>query len=113
MLRKRKRPAAAGQPPSVHSGPPNLRTILFVYEPGSDTVVVGPVLLRGSNQQNIPAPTAQENGATIRQQSFRTRRGFLIRKPRVVKVRPHPFMSPALDAERDNFPDIWKNSVRA
>lgn len=44
-LRRRKKPSAPGSPPSVHSrdAVANLKNILFAYDPGRQSVIVGPV----------------------------------------------------------------------
>jgi len=85
LLRKRKRSAAPGQPPSVHTSGRNLRTILFAYEPSTGAVVVGPVRFNTKNN----AAQLNEHGGTATVTSRKGRR-------RRVRYAKHPFMGPAL-----------------
>lgn len=119
LLRRRKRPAAAGRPPSVHSSGPGLKTILFAYDTRIKGGIVGPVKL---NQVNITdlgtktVPSILEFGSQVRiheTQSFtdgkwyrRDRRRKLgigqKRRVRSVQYQPRPFMTPALETEAKN-----------
>ena len=101
-IRKRKRISQPGQPPSSHTGLLR-RFILFGYDRQSDSVVVGPVGFRSS-----VAPRVLEEGGRTR--IVRRRRGR--KESRVVRVGARPYMAPALEAERDNIPKVWRNSVR-
>jgi len=102
-IRKRRRASRPGQPPSSHTG--LLRNlILFGYDRASDSVVVGPVGLRSSR-----APQVLEQGGTTT--VLRRRRGRLVAER--VRIAARPYMGPALAAERDKLPRVWRDSVRA
>lgn len=105
LIRKRKRVSEPGSPPSSHSGEPNLRTIFFAYDPGSDSVVVGPVLLHGG-RGSPTVPALLEFGGETR---VRRRR----RKPYTARYRPRPFMGPALELEvaAGTLADVFRESV--
>ena len=70
-IRKRKRPAPPGSPPSDHTGRLK-RNIFFVYEPVKSSVVIGPARLSGSTD----APETLEHGGVVTLK----RRGRRIRK---------------------------------
>src|SRR5689334_22367304 len=55
-MRRRKRAAAVGMPPSAHSSDPvrTLKNIWFAYDQSRQSVVIGPLRLNG-NQGSIPA----------------------------------------------------------
>jgi hypothetical protein len=129
-IRRRKRVSRPGEPPSAHSTDPfaTIKNILFAYDPRTDTVVVGPVLL---NQQQFmgvvlakgTVPQVLEKGGTVgvrekrvgkRWQGIgrRKARGGQPTRVRRTTYRPRPFMGPALAAEAPKFPDLWANSVR-
>lgn len=99
-IRKRRKISAPGQPPSSHEG--SLRKFLyFAYEPGRDSVVIGPALLRSADGR---APALLEyGGATTVRGSGTGRR---------LRYRPRPFMRPAFAAEiRGKLADQLKRMV--
>jgi len=94
-IRKSKKISEPGKPPRAHSPEPNLRTIVFAYERHKQEVVVGPVLLRSKAQSTDPVPGLQEHGrktTLVRETKRRTTR-------RVIRIRPRPFMGPAMQKE--------------
>jgi len=98
-IKKRKGTSPPGQPPHSHVG--LLRKfVLFAYDPGRQSVVIGPTLLRAGAQ----APRLLEHGGEA---TLETKRG---RKR--ARYRPRPFMGPAFAAEKPKLPALWKNSVR-
>ena len=101
-MRKRKGTSRPGQPPYAHEGSLR-RLVLFGYDRGSDSVVVGPVGFRRST-----APNVLEFGG--RTTIVRRRRGK--RESRAVTIKARPYMGPALEKEAANLPKVWKNSVR-
>jgi len=103
-IRKRKRSAAAGKPPSSHVGLLK-RFIFFIYDAAKKSVIIGPVRL---NQAVGNAPEALEHGG--RSQVVSRRRGR--RVVRNVTISEHPFMRPAFDAEKPKLPGMWANSVK-
>ena len=100
-IRKRKRPAPPGNPPSSHTGLLK-RFIFFGYEPRKRSVVIGPALLtqRGRGE----APSLLEYGGT----ASLKRRG----RRRSVNYKPRPFMGPAMTKELPQLPSMWRNSLR-
>lgn len=98
-IRKRKRVAEAGMPPSSHTGLLK-RNIFFLYEPHHSSVVIGPTLLGTGTH----APRLLEHGGAV------TRR----RKKRRVRMtyQPRPFMGPAFEKEEPKLPQMWRDSVR-
>ncbi len=129
-LRRRKRYSRPGESPSIHSTDrvANLRNILFGFD-GRYTVVVGPV---GLNQKQYVAgritagtvPATLEFGGQVGiREKLVGRRWMPVgrRRPRpgqptrvrMANYAPRPFMGPALEAERDKFPELWARSVSA
>ena len=53
-LRKRKKPSAAGSPPSRHGSDASLRQIQFYYDTASQSLIVGPILIRTSTDYYGP-----------------------------------------------------------
>lgn len=98
-IRKKKGTSPPGSPPHSHVG--LLRKfILFAYDPTRKSVVIGPTLIRAESQ----APRLLEHGGeAVRRTKTRTRR---------LRYRPRPFMGPAFEAEQQQLPALWKNSVR-
>lgn len=127
-LRRRKRYSKPGQTPTVHSTDPvaNLRNILFGFD-GRYSVVVGPVRL---NQMQYVAgritagtvPATLEFGGQVGIREKLVGKHWMPagrRRPRPgqpARVRmatyaPRPFMGPALEAEKRNFPNLWARSL--
>ncbi len=100
-IRKRKRPAAPGQPPSSHTGLLK-KFIFFGYDPGHRSVVIGPAPL-GSGT-NVQAPPLLEYGGatTVEHRGRRKRANYPAR----------PFMGPAFTNEQTKLPAMWRDSVR-
>lgn len=102
-IRTKKGSAPPGKPPHSHTGLLR-RFIFFGYDPGSDSVVVGPAKLNRSTE----APRVLEHGGTT---TVERRRKGRVRK-RKVRIKPRPFMGPALEKERPKLPKLWANSIR-
>ena len=107
LIRRRKRPARPGEPPSSHKG--HLRRLIFFgYEPQQRTVVIGPALLGGRSPygpQTVPEVLEEGGTVTTRDPG---RDGERVRR----NYRGNPFMGPAMEQELPNFPDLWRDSVR-
>jgi len=127
-IRKRKRrPAAArrgrrgaersepGRPPlSWQQSEPNLRTILFTYDPKRRSVTIGFQLLnqrpRGSSADSVPELLELGGTTTIIESRYRDRgmpwhpgawrSGPVEHRRRVVRIRRRPSLGPARDANR-------------
>lgn len=126
FLRRRNRPAVAGESPSVHSrdAVANLRNIQFAYEPGSHSVVVGSVKVqnvrRAAFRSASTVPQLMEFGgaALVDQVRFPGMQNFRIvkldqaksmdaeYKQTAIAYQPHPYMEPAMQRE------IKKQSIR-
>lgn len=102
-IRTRKGSAPPGRPPHAHTGLLK-RFIFFGYDPASDSVVIGPARINRSSG----APRTLEFGGTAI--VLRRRRGRLVREK--VRIKPRPFMGPALEKERAKLPKVWGDSVR-
>lgn len=130
LLRRRKKPSAAGQPPSVHSkdSVATLKNILFAYEEARDSVVIGPVKLNQVNDVDggrMTVPELMEQGGVskileVSRNGGRTWRRFDQRRNvregetfrrRSATYKPRPFMGPALAAEEDAIAAMWKDAV--
>lgn len=98
-IRKRKRAAEPGMPPSSHTGLLK-RNIFFLYESRHSSVVIGPTLLGTGTD----APRLLEHGgaATRRKKKRRVR----------VTYQPRPFMKPAFEQEKPKLAQMWRDSVR-
>lgn len=103
LVFQRLRASKPGSPPFSQTG--LLRKfILFRYDRGSRSVVVGPTLLN----KPTGAPEVLEYGGTVKAPSWWKRDG----KPvRTVTIAPRPYMRPALAQEAPKFPAFWKHSV--
>ncbi len=97
-IRKRKAVSAPGQPPSSHSG--ELRKLLFfAYDPGTQSVVVGPARFRRGE-----APPLLEYGGTVVR---RTETGA-----EAHRYRARPFMGPALAAELPKISAQFRDQIK-
>lgn len=86
-----------GQPPRSHVG--LLKDLIFFgYDANTESVVIGPQKLNGRATSGAEALEFGGPGVTS--------------KGTKAIYRKFPFMAPALDAERDNFPNLFANSVR-
>jgi hypothetical protein len=93
-----------GQPPRLHtSAQRNLKLILFAWEPARQSVIVGPVLFKSSSGVRIPE-VLEHGGRSYVKGRFGRKKS--------VRIRPRPFMKPALQKEASKFPDLFSNSVR-
>jgi len=103
-IRKRKGTSAPGEPPYSHEG--SLRKFIFFgYDPGTESVVVGPVGFKRSD-----APHVLEFGGTTVIERFDVRTHK--QRKRRVKIAARAYMGPALEKEKDTLPKMWRNSVR-
>ena len=103
-IRKRKKPAPPGMPPSSHTGLLK-RNIFFAYEPERKNVVIGPIRL---NAKHTDAPATLEHGGTTTIVRRRKGRKFVQK----VQIDARPYMGPAAEKERQKLPALWANSIR-
>ena len=130
-IRVRKSVSAPGEPPHSHEG--TLRRFLFFgYDPGADTVVIGPAktnqVFFDKDRRPVKGtvPSVLEYGGQItilevfkygawRRADLRSRRRLagLPTRYRTVRIKARPYMRPALLAELPQLPALWRNSVRS
>ena len=105
-IRRRKRISRPGEPPSSHGGLLK-RYILFGYDTGRRSVVIGPMKL---NQKVGNAPEALEHGgvSVITEWAPRGEK----RPTRRVRIAARPFMGPAMAQEKPKLPKMWADSIR-
>lgn len=99
-VRRRKRSATPGNPPSAH-GPWLKNGFRYAWD-GTDRSAVSGIMPNG--RRNTAA--AFEVGGTIYK---RDRRG----KRRRYKLRPFPVLGPALTNTIPRVPDIWRGTLRS
>jgi hypothetical protein len=98
-IRQRKKSAQPGSPPSSHTR--LLRDFIFFgYDDRTDSVVVGPALMK--QQTNPTIPNVLEKGGTLTH--------WKTGKPAV--YRAFPFMEPALSAESEKFVGLFSGVVK-
>jgi len=131
LLRRGKKPAKPGQPPKVHSGEPNLKTILFFLDPATDSMVVGSVKLNTSRRLKSNRSTAAElmekggaseitelspdGGKTWIDRSEATKaayRGKRMRsRKRMATFTAHPYMRIALEQALPSIPEKFRDLI--
>ena len=96
-IRKRKKSAPAGQPPSSHTGLLK-RFIFFGYDTGKNSVVIGPTRLTQNNRGGAPSILEYGGRTTVDRKR--------------VKISARPFMGPAFEKEKPALPSMWRDSVK-
>ena len=100
-IRRRRKAAPPGSPPSSHTGLLK-KFIFFGYDPDQRSVVIGPTRLDRRGQGE--APSLLEYGG----QTTLVRRG----KRERVTYRARPYMGPAFEKEQPKLPAMWRDSVK-
>jgi hypothetical protein len=100
-IRKRKKPAPPGSPPSSHTGLLK-KLIFFGYDPERQSVVIGPTRLNQEGRGEAPPLLEYGGKATL------VRRG----KKKRTTYKARPYMGPALEKEKPQLPAMWRGSVR-
>ncbi|MBI1375806.1 MAG: hypothetical protein GC159_24110 [Phycisphaera sp.] len=95
-IRKRKKSSPPGSPPSSHTGLLK-RFIFFGYDPGKESVVIGPVQLTQKGRGEVPH--LLEHGGT----------GVVNKRP--VRYSARPYMVPAFETEQPKLPAMWRDSI--
>ena len=103
-IRKRNAASAPGSPPRSHAGHLK-RLIYFSYDPGRQSVVIGPTPF---NTSVGIAPPLLEYGGT----GTVTRRIWGTTKKLPATYRARPFMTPAFEREKPKLPSMWADSVK-
>ncbi len=129
-IRKRRRAAPPGMPPSSHTGV--LRQfIFFALEPERHTVIVGPAktnqVFFDRHRQPVKGtvPSVLEYGGEVTileykigsqwyRADLRSRRRLAERatRYRTVSIAARPYMHPAMAKEKPKLPAMWKDSIR-
>lgn len=132
-MKRRKKASSPGSPPSAHSkdAVASLKNILFAYDSGNQSVVIGPVRLNQVNMsifggsvsvpqlhefggvQNIREVSSDKGKTWKRRDMRRNPRPWERFRTRRAKYPARPFMAPALAAEIGNFPSLWSSGARA
>lgn len=99
-IRKRKNTSTPGSPPSSHTGLLK-RFIWFGYDPGQDSVVIGPARLTQNNRGDAPSLLEYGGRTTLKRNGKRVRAKFGAR----------PFMGPAFEKEQPKLPAMWRDSI--
>lgn len=100
-IRKRKKPAPPGSPPSSHTGLLK-KFIFFGYDTDAESVVIGPTRLNQKGRGEAP-PLLEYGGKTTLK-----RRG----KKKRTTYKARPYMGPAFEKEKPQLPAMWRDSVR-
>jgi len=100
-IRKRKKPAPPGQPPSSHTGLLK-KFIFFGYDADRRSVVIGPTRLNQKGRGEAP-PLLEYGGKTTLKRGGKKRR---------VTYQARPYMGPAFEKEKPQLPAMWRGSVR-
>ncbi len=99
-----------GDPPFSHvsGGRFGIRTILYIFDPKTDSVIVGPV----GEGDPLAVPEALEFGGRSEITLTPRLRRKLKRRKIVTTIRARPFMQPALKTFAKTYPDMWKDAVK-
>lgn len=101
-IRRAKKPSKPGRPPHTRTG--LIKKIIFIYNPSSKSVVVGPMKLNKPTQSALPALEYGGQSIAMVGPGRKQKKRILIRK--------RPFMQPALEKELPKLPELWANSVK-
>jgi hypothetical protein len=109
-IRKRRRSAEPGSPPSSHVGWIRDFLFFFVGRKKKD-VVIGPILLNSVSSESDRAPELLEKGGdAVRRRYDAKRRTY--GSMRRLRYRGNPFMVPAFNAELPNAPEPFRGQVK-
>lgn len=100
-IRRRKKSAKPGQPPSAHGD--LIKKILFQYEPSTNSVIVGFMKLNAKTGTGtaMTVPELLEGGGTAKS----PRTGESVIYP------AFPTMGPALQVEQPKFAEMWRDTL--
>lgn len=100
-IRKRKKAAPPGQPPSSHTGLLK-KFIFFGYDAARQSVVIGPTRLNQKGRGEAP-PLLEYGGKTTLKRGGKKRR---------VTYQARPYMGPAFEKEKPQLPAMWRGSIK-
>jgi hypothetical protein len=106
LIRTKPQPSAPGNPPRNVTG--LLKNfIIYRYDQGPMSIVIGPALLGGSKNTSPTIPEILETGGT---EVALVRRGKEWKR-RPVVIAPRPYMAPALKRSQEKLSTFWANSL--
>lgn len=139
-LRYSDKSARPGEPPHAHKTATRAKTnkktglvkiqpisllreyIFFGWEEQTQTIVIGPALLRNTNSRTRTAKTIPElmeygGDAVVTQEKILSRRGpdqvpVIAKSSRTARYAPHGFTNPAADKETPTLMEALKDSVK-
>jgi hypothetical protein len=104
-IRKRKKSADPGMPPSSHIG--TLKNLLFfAYDERTKSVVIGPAPIGA--KAIVPGALERGGKSVIVRRIKSAKGGERLRVLKPIHVRKHPYMAPALAAERPKFAGLFR-----
>lgn len=134
-IKRRKKSAPPGKPPHAHQGA--IKLIFFGYDERTESVVVGPIRVTSPKTQSIGVPPLLEKGGDVsrtvaipralsgrvaskrQKDAFRrkVKDGSLVvpapgKTVKVFHYEGNPFVAPAAEAERPNFPKALRDCMR-
>lgn len=86
---------------------PNLTSVVYAYDPGSQSVVVGPIERRKRSMQRT-APDVHERGGTVRINV--TGRDGKVR-PMTANYPKRPLIGPAFSRVKNQMPSVMSNTI--
>lgn len=95
-IRRRKKSAEPGKPPSAHGG--QIKLIFFAWDAAAETTVVGPAIFTAARGPKRGMKLLESGGEA----QVKDDRG----RPKRVRYRGNPFMGPAVRAELPKFPGV-------
>jgi hypothetical protein len=95
-IRRRKKSAEPGKPPSAHGG--QIKLIFFAWDAAAETVVVGPAIFAAARGPKRGMTLLETGG----QAQIKDGKG----RPKRVRYAGNPFMGPAVRAELPKFPGV-------
>ena len=104
-IRRRKKAAPPGKPPSSHTGLLK-RFIFFGYDASRKSVVIGPAKLSGKSD-GIPR-TLEMGGTTVAPIEKKGKR-----RQKKIAIAARPYMGPAFEKEKPQLPDLWRDSIQS
>ena len=100
-IRRRRKAAPPGSPPSSHTGLLK-KFIFFGYDPEQRSVVIGPTRLDRRGQGEAPSLLEYGGQTTLVRWGKRERATY----------RARPYMGPAFEKEQPKLPAMWRDSVK-
>ena len=100
-IRRRRKAAPPGSPPSSHTGLLK-KFIFFGYDPDQRSVVIGPTRLDRRGQGEAPSLLEYGGQTTLVRGGKRERATY----------RARPYMGPAFEKEQPKLPAMWRDSIR-